>query len=608
MNRILGGAVAAALAAQAMAQPANNSCTSAIPIHFAGSYVTVSGTTQGATPDGSSNCTPNSGSPDVWYSIALPEAASLTFQTCGGATWDTLLSLHSSCPGTTANMVGCNNTACGLMSSVSADLAAHTTYYLRVAGYNNLSFGPFVLTVSRTTPPPPPLPPPPYNGGPDLIIGRLIDVVFWGQSGDILAYSMGTDACNAGDATVPWQGGTSHHPVISQSFFRLKDGRFEQVGASWVKHTYTAANNSFCFQCPGGAGGLLPGCDDPYAGSSNGAQEDLGPRGQVNATNGAFPFPYTAPPATTVIGRRLQVHGADMDPAQNAGARYFAEAQYITPDEAAYMNNGRAVNGLNNCSWRGMFSVGTNVAPAWDGLTVGVQPAIFAWRAADPSVYLASADYLDGGITARFWVGAKVTANPGGTWTYEYAVKNLNADRSAGSFFVPLPAFAGANGVGFHGTFCHSGDPYENTATNPADWASTVSPGSGVSWACTPYAQNVNANALRWGTLYNFRFTTGVPPDAEGSVTIGLFKPPSAGSAATSVTVRTPSPRMCGTSDFDGDGDSGTDADIEAFFACLAGNCCASCDPRGADFNGDGDAATDADIEAFFRVLAGGAC
>jgi hypothetical protein len=64
----------------------------------------------------------------------------------------------------------------------------------------------------------------------------------------------------------------------------------------------------------------------------------------------------------------------------------------------------------------------------------------------------------------------------------------------------------------------------------------------------------------------------------------------------------------CGTADFDGDGDTGTDADIEAFFACLAGNCCATCYAGGADFDGDGDTGTDADIESFFRVLAGGAC
>jgi uncharacterized repeat protein (TIGR01451 family) len=62
----------------------------------------------------------------------------------------------------------------------------------------------------------------------------------------------------------------------------------------------------------------------------------------------------------------------------------------------------------------------------------------------------------------------------------------------------------------------------------------------------------------------------------------------------------------CGTADYDNDGDSGTDADIEAFFACLGGNCCGTC--QSADFDGDGDTGTDADIEAFFRVLGGGQC
>jgi hypothetical protein len=67
-----------------------------------------------------------------------------------------------------------------------------------------------------------------------------------------------------------------------------------------------------------------------------------------------------------------------------------------------------------------------------------------------------------------------------------------------------------------------------------------------------------------------------------------------------------PLPAPCGSADFNHDGDSGTDADIEAFFACIAGNCCAPCGT--ADFNGDGDVGTDSDIEAFFRVLAGGNC
>jgi len=62
----------------------------------------------------------------------------------------------------------------------------------------------------------------------------------------------------------------------------------------------------------------------------------------------------------------------------------------------------------------------------------------------------------------------------------------------------------------------------------------------------------------------------------------------------------------CGSADFNNDGDVGTDLDIEAFFLCLGGDCCAS--GGSADFDGDGDTGTDLDIEAFFRVLGGGAC
>ena len=91
--------------------------------------------------------------------------------------------------------------------------------------------------------------------------------------------------------------------------------------------------------------------------------------------------------------------------------------------------------------------------------------------------------------------------------------------------------------------------------------------------------------------------------------------PVAAGGQARSVATRVPifcgaqgCPLACGTSDYNGDGDFGTDQDIEAFFACLGGTCCPTCYSMGSDFNGDGDAGTDQDIEAFFRVLGGGSC
>jgi glycosidase len=99
------------------------------------------------------------------------------------------------------------------------------------------------------------------------------------------------------------------------------------------------------------------------------------------------------------------------------------------------------------------------------------------------------------------------------------------------------------------------------------------------------------------------RTLTGIQP-GENTVLMCVFEESGRGVATTHTFLAS----NCGTADFDGDGDVGTDADIESFFACLAGNCCATCLPAGADFNGDGDVGTDADIEAFFRVLAGGTC
>jgi hypothetical protein len=95
------------------------------------------------------------------------------------------------------------------------------------------------------------------------------------------------------------------------------------------------------------------------------------------------------------------------------------------------------------------------------------------------------------------------------------------------------------------------------------------------------------------------------PPDSSHTnANPGVYFGTSSASAGCSGRIEPP--LVCGSADFNHDGDTGTDADIEAFFACLAGNCCATC--GSADFNADGDTGTDADIESFFRVLSGGAC
>jgi hypothetical protein len=56
-----------------------------------------------------------------------------------------------------------------------------------------------------------------------------------------------------------------------------------------------------------------------------------------------------------------------------------------------------------------------------------------------------------------------------------------------------------------------------------------------LTWTCEPNS-NANANALRWSTLYSFRFVADAPPVA-GNASLGLWKAASVSSPATSATV-----------------------------------------------------------------------
>jgi hypothetical protein len=73
----------------------------------------------------------------------------------------------------------------------------------------------------------------------------------------------------------------------------------------------------------------------------------------------------------------------------------------------------------------------------------------------------------------------------------------------------------------------------ENVSNAP--WTATVANGM-ITWTCEPNTQ-ANANAVRWSTLYNFRFTANVAPAANNAdVTVGIWKAPTANSPATSIT------------------------------------------------------------------------
>ncbi len=353
------------------------------------------------------------------------------------------------------------------------------------------------------------------TAGPDVWVSSLTDVGYFATVGSITGYAVGTVACNQGDVPVSWVAGTSAHPVVAQNMFRLMNGHFEQLGQSWLKHTFASTNSPGCGTCvqpPNGGAQLGVGCSDAYGSGLNGSQGSLGPRSQVNGTTGVFPYPFSAPAVTTAVDRLLQVPTTDVTPANNPGALYFVDAHYVTADDASWND------GLNNCTYQQVTIPNATTSPSLTGAVHARSPGIQAWKDQDPAVTIASADYTESNLTGRFWVAGKATNNGNGTWHYEYAVYNLNANRAAGTFSIPVDPATVVSNLGFHAPQSHSGEPYSNTA-----WASAVS-GGALTFSTTPYATNPNANAIRWGTMYNFRFDATASPST-GTLTLGLFAP-----------------------------------------------------------------------------------
>lgn len=347
--------------------------------------------------------------------------------------------------------------------------------------------------------------------GPDVIVGELTGPGNYGTAGGFYAYSLGTTSCNAGTTPLLWIAGNNQHPVIAQHLYRIKDGRLEQIGISWLKHGFTALQGNECsFGCSANPNGsaLGVGCSDPYGSGLNGSQGN-GPRSEINATTGFFPYPYNLnPPVTDLTSRRIRVAAADIAPDQNLGAIYLSEGQYVAADDSL------ANNHHNNASYRRVTVSPAGFALSFSGPTVRQQAAIEGWATLDPSVELSEVIVNNG----RFILGTKVTDLANGFWEYEYALYNMNSDRSAGSFTLPVGMGTVIQNLGFHDVSYHSGEPYSG-----ADWTSSINADS-VSWTTESFATNPNANAIRWGTLYNFRFQAASPPSPV-LATIGLFKP-----------------------------------------------------------------------------------
>jgi len=382
--------------------------------------------------------------------------------------------------------------------------------------------------------------------GADIIVGDIAGVKRWGSTTAITAYSFAATACNVGTSPAFWHYGLT--PVVSQNLFDLKDGRFQQIGQSWIKHPTGPETGDYCGAClPASAGSLGVNCSDTYAATGNGAQTFLGMKYSVNPYTGDYAIEDTSATGNAIF-KRLQVHNYDLDPALNPGAKYFVEVRYVSPDDAT------TGNGENSATYRPVTVSGSAATGVYNltltGPNVIGQPAIMAWKAADPSVTITAAQLPDDGT---LYLGTKVTYRGNGLWRYEYAIENFDAAQAPLAISIPIPAGSTVSGPSFHDVEYHSGDIQDN-----GTWARTTGPTS-VQWKANTLVLNGQVpNALRWGTLYNFRIDVNAAPGTH-ALLLGYSVAPHP-TYELSLTVPALTPSVC-----DNDG------------VCDPGETCASC-------------------------------
>lgn len=368
------------------------------------------------------------------------------------------------------------------------------------------------------------------------------------------AFAVGGVWCNAGADPLSWIATDERHPVTGTNLLRVDDGRLVQIGASWAWHHACPLQTSLCGACTPEPGfcpsSLGVGCSTTSTASALGQQSQLGPRSQIDASVVVFPFPFSAPPASGTLARRCRVALADLDPALHADAAYAFQTVTLHADS----NDAASV--VRRVQTQPLTTTGSVLfaAPAASGAS-----AIDFWHAVHEDVAI-----VDIALDGLVRVGARVVAVDGG-WRYEFAIENIDAHEAIAAFSVPLRG-ASAGELRFDAPLPHSGE-----VTSGEPWDASV--GDAIAWSTTSFAKDPLANAIRWGTVYSFGFTSGRPP-APALATLLTFR------NGQSIEISLPAPAAVGDLDLDG---AVGPADLASLLGAWG-----RCDACPEDLDGDG--------------------
>jgi protocatechuate 3,4-dioxygenase beta subunit len=102
------------------------------------------GTTVGATNDGTASCGVSDFTADVWFRYVAAADGTVSVDTFGSE-FDTVLSVHTGCPGVGSELK-CNDDSAGLQSALSFTTEAGLSYWIRISGVDGAT-GRFELRV-----------------------------------------------------------------------------------------------------------------------------------------------------------------------------------------------------------------------------------------------------------------------------------------------------------------------------------------------------------------------------------------------------------------------------------------------------------------------------
>lgn len=362
--------------------------------------------------------------------------------------------------------------------------------------------------------------PPNFSAGPDVRLTDLTGLRQQGRIGDQFSMTQQTSVINDGTTDTPWYWAIApapgwapivgQHPYIAFALYRYKDGKFEQVGFSDVKHGFFATNQGCTI---GGQQYLKPGCRDTYSTSNNGDPYYYGPRAEINPFTGTWdPCGSHFDGATVDCTRESHSHDAlthllrsrDAE-LEVSGARFFVESAYIVKSDS---------NPLNNWGFREVTP--SKAGTVWSFANVGAMQQGYA-----TSLFGDRHDTLNTG-EGQGVLTVTTTHLTGATYHYEYSMMNVNFDRRFSTFGVPLPVGSTPTNVAFH----------DSDFDGANDWTWAVENGWLV-WR----ANDPNGNdAMSWGQLHNFRFDIDATP-VESAAQLDAFKP-----GVTHYTVATKGP------------------------------------------------------------------